>query len=121
EVSLRVADQLDCPRLNIHGTGLDGKGLPVDPVSTEDHRHWDCAVQTLSQLARLGENEGRVFTLENLNTRVDHPGATYAKSETTQRLVEAVGSPGLRMNLDLYHAQVDEGNLIERMQKALPF
>ena len=29
ELSLRVAEQLDCPRLNVHGTGLDDQGLPV--------------------------------------------------------------------------------------------
>ena len=31
EQSLRVAEELDCPRLNVHGTGLDDKGLPVIP------------------------------------------------------------------------------------------
>src|ERR687889_1264138 len=31
EESLKVAEQLDCPRLNVHGTGLDGRGLPVIP------------------------------------------------------------------------------------------
>ena len=29
EQSLQVAEQLDRPRLNVHGTGLDDKGLPV--------------------------------------------------------------------------------------------
>ena len=32
EQSLKVAEQLDCPRLNVHGTGLDDKGLPVIPT-----------------------------------------------------------------------------------------
>ena len=27
--SLKVAEQLDCRRLNVHGTGLDAHGLPV--------------------------------------------------------------------------------------------
>src|SRR4051812_29725149 len=26
--SLRVAEKLGCPRLNLHGTGLDDRGLP---------------------------------------------------------------------------------------------
>ena len=34
EESLRVAEKLRCPRLNLHGTGLDGRGLPVRPVET---------------------------------------------------------------------------------------
>src|SRR5687768_6587150 len=29
EQSLHVAEELGCPRLNVHGTGLDGRGLPV--------------------------------------------------------------------------------------------
>ena len=34
--------------------------------------------------------------------------------------MEAIGSPHLRLNLDLYHAQVGEGNLIELVERALP-
>ena len=34
EQSLKVAEELDCPRLNVHGTGLDDKGLPVIPCNT---------------------------------------------------------------------------------------
>jgi hydroxypyruvate isomerase len=36
-------------------------------------------------------------------------------------LVRAVDSPHLRMNLDLYHAQIGEGNLIELLREALPW
>jgi hydroxypyruvate isomerase len=36
-------------------------------------------------------------------------------------LVKAVDSPHLRLNLDLYHAQIGEGNLIELVRSALPF
>jgi hydroxypyruvate isomerase len=27
-----AAEKLGCPRLNLHGTGLDGRDLPVRPV-----------------------------------------------------------------------------------------
>ncbi|MCP3426390.1 TIM barrel protein [Rothia sp. AR01] len=119
--SLEVAERLDCPRLNLHGTGLDGRGLPVVPKWRTSGTDWLRAVETLRRVAALGEEAGRVFTLENLNTRVDHPGTPFATSEDTVRLVQAVDSPGLRLNLDLYHAQIDEGNLIERALEALPW
>jgi hydroxypyruvate isomerase len=61
-----------------------------------------------------------VFTLENLNAAVDHPGTPFARAADTLALVEAVGSPHVRMNLDLYHAQIGEGNLIELLERALP-
>ena len=30
--SIPVAERLGIPRLNLHGTGLDGQGLPVKPA-----------------------------------------------------------------------------------------
>ena len=120
ERSLRVADQLDCPHLNVHGTGLDDQGLPVVASQVVTPAMWLHAARTLTRLAELGERAGRVFTLENLNTAVDHPGTPFAKAADTLALVEAVGSPHLRMNLDLYHAQIGEGNLIQLVERALP-
>ena len=85
---------------------------PCSPTEVVTPAMWLQAVQTLSRLAELGERAGRVFTLENLNTAVDHPGTPFAKAADTLALVEAVDSPHLRMNLDLYHAQIGEGNLV---------
>jgi hydroxypyruvate isomerase len=121
EESLKVAEQLDCPRLNVHGTGLDGKGLPVVATETVTPEMWLTAARTLTRLAELGERAGRVFTLENLNTAVDHPGTPFARAADTIALVQAVDSPHLRLNLDLYHAQIGEGNLVELVERALPF
>lgn len=120
-LSLEVADTLDCPRLNVHGTGLDEAGLPVVPCAVATPDMWLTAARTLSRLAELGERAGRVFTLENLNTAVDHPGTPFARAADTLALVRAVDSPYVRMNLDLYHAQIGEGNLIELVEKCLPY
>ena len=120
EQSLKVAEQLNCPRLNVHGTGLDDKGLPVIPADVVSPAMWLTAARTLTRLAELGEQAGRVFTLENLNTAVDHPHTPFAKAADTLALVEAVDNPHLRMNLDLYHAQIGEGNLIQLVERALP-
>src|SRR4051812_12146722 len=121
EESLKVAERLDCPRLNVHGTGLDGRGLPVVATETVTPAMWLTAARTLTRLAELGERADRVFTLENLNTAVDHPGTPFARAADTIALVEAVDNPHLRMNLDLYHAQIGEGNLIHLVERALPF
>ena len=69
-------------------------------------------------IAELGEREGVTFVLENLNTAVDHPGVPFARAADTLALVEAVDRPHLRLNLDLYHAQIGEGNLIELVRRA---
>jgi hydroxypyruvate isomerase len=119
-LALRAAEVLDCPRLNLHGTGLDERGLPVVPCATVTPAMWLTAARTLARVAALGERAGRVFTLENLNTAVDHPGTPFARAADTIALVEAVGSPHLRLNLDLYHAQIGEGNLVALVERALP-
>ena len=119
--SLTVAERLDCPRLNLHGTGLDGKGLPVRPVEVVTPAMWLTAADTLRRVADLGARAGRVFTLENLNLAVDHPGTPFARAADTLALARAVDSPHLRLNLDLYHAQIGEGNLIELVREALPY
>jgi len=116
--SIGVAERLNCPSLNLHGTGLGDGGLPVQPVSQTTGRMWLSACKALEKIARLGEDAGRVFLLENLNTEVDHPGTPFARADDTLALIEAVGSPHLKMNLDLYHAQIGEGNLIELIQRA---
>src|SRR4029453_9512667 len=102
-------------------TGLDDRGLPVVATEVVTPAMWLRAAWTLGQLATLGERAGRVFTLENLNTAVDHPGTPFARAADTLTLVEAVASPHLLMNLDLCHAQIGEGNLIELVERALPF
>jgi hydroxypyruvate isomerase len=61
-----------------------------------------------------------MFVLENLNTAVDHPGVPFATAADCLTLVEAVDSPHLMLMLDLYHAQIGEGNLIELCRRALP-
>jgi len=119
-LSLEVAERLGCPRLNLHGTGLDDRGLPVTPTEVETPAMWLTAARTLTRLAELGERAGRTFTLENLNTALDHPGTPFAPAAATIALVEAVDHPNLRLNLDLYHAQIGEGNLIRLVERALP-
>lgn len=116
--SIEVAHRLGCPSLNLHGTGLNNVGLPVKPVEVVTGDMWLKAKKTLDALAKLGEKAGKVFTLENLNTAVDHPGTPFAKADHTLALVAAVNSPYLKMNLDIYHAQIGEGNLVELIQKS---
>jgi hydroxypyruvate isomerase len=119
--SIRVAHELAIPRLNLHGTGLDERGLPVTPAFLVTGDMWGKAVETLGQLADLGKREGVTFCLENLNATVDHPGVPFGRAEDTLALVSAVDHPNLRLMLDLYHAQIGEGNLIELVRRAAPF
>ena len=121
EESIPFAQAIACPSLNLHGTGLGEGGIPVRPVEHVTGDMWLAALRTLERVAELAERHGVTYVIENLNTAVDHPGTPFAKAADTFALVRAVGSAHLRMNLDLYHAQIGEGNLVELVREAAPY
>lgn len=121
ELSIHAAKKINCRALNLHGTGLGEGGIPVAPLETVCGEMWIRAYKTLCQIAALGERYQQLFILENLNTAVDHKGTPFARAIDTFTLVSAVDSPWLKMNLDLYHAQIGEGQLIELCRKSLPY
>ena len=117
----QVGKRLGVARLNLHGTGLGEGGLPVTPVEVVTGAMWLKAADTLRRICDLADEEDVVFTLENLNLAVDHPGVPFARGEDTLALVAAIDHPRLRLNLDLYHVQIGEGNLIALCRRALPW
>ncbi len=119
--SIPVAQRLGVPRLNLHGTGLGPDGLPLLPCHEVTGAMWLGAERTLARLADLGRAHGVTFVLENLNSRVDHPGVPFNRAADCLALVRAVDRPELRLMLDLYHAQIGEGNLIALLREALPY
>ena len=119
--SIPVAKRLGIPRLNLHGTGLDGRGLPVRPIQVVTGAMWLKARDTLARIADLGARHDVMFVLENLNAEVDHPGVPFGRAADCLALVQAVDHPHLRLMLDLYHAQIGEGNLIELVRRAAPW
>lgn len=121
EQSIPFAHAIGCPTLNIHGTGLGEGGLPVRPVEVVTGDMWLAASRTLERVAELAERHGVTYVIENLNLEVDHPGTPFARAADTLALVRAVGSPHLRMNLDLYHAQIGEGNLVDLVRRSAPY
>lgn len=115
-----IGKRLGVARLNLLGTALGPAGLPVRPGATTPSG-WICARDTLHRICDLADEMEVVFTLENLNLGVDHPGVPFARAAETLALVSAIDHPRLRLNLDLYHAQIGEGNLIELCRACRPW
>ena len=114
----RVGKRLGVHRLNLHGTGLGEGGLPIQQLAHVAPGMWLRARDTLHRICDLAEEEGVVFTLENLNLR-EHPGCPFHSTADVLSLVAAVDHPRLRINLDLYHTQIGEGDVI-RWAEGLP-
>lgn len=116
----QVGKRLGVKRLNLHGTGLGDGGIPIVQSEVETGAMWLRARDTLNRICDLAEEEGVTFTLENLNL-LDHPGCPFGSTEAVLALVSAVDRPQLRINLDLYHTQIGEGDLIRWCGKCLPW
>lgn len=116
ELSIKAAEKLGVRRLNLHTAELvDGKA--ARPRQRATGGMWLTAQRALERIGDLGETADVTFCVENLNTIVDHPGVPLARAKDTLALVEGVGHPNVKMMLDLYHAQIGEGNLIELVRR----
>lgn len=119
ELSIKAAEALGVPRLNLHTAELVG-GRAARPRQRATGQMWLTAQRSLMRIGELGAAAGVTFCVENLNTIVDHPGVPLARAKDTLALVEAVDHPNVKMMLDLYHAQIGEGNLVELVRRCGP-
>ena len=120
-VAAQVGKRLGVARLNLLGAALGDGGKPTHPVPVVTGPMWLKARDTLARVVDLACDLDVTFTLENLNLTVDHPGVPFASAADVLALVSSVNHPRLKINLDLYHAQIGEGNLIELCRKSLPW
>jgi hydroxypyruvate isomerase len=115
-----VGKRLGVQRLNLHGTGLGDLGLPIPHLASFAPGMEIRARDTLHRICDLAEELDVTFTLENLNLR-EHPGCPFNSTAAVLSLVSAVNRPRLRINLDLYHTQIGEGDVIRWAEACLPW
>ena len=68
-------------------------------------------IETLKRASDILEPHGLVMVLEPLNFR-DHPGLFLTESPQAFQICKAVDSPSCKILFDIYHQQIQEGNLI---------
>lgn len=73
-------------------------------------------VETLKQASAILEPHGIIMVLEPLNFR-DHPGLFLTESPQAYQICKAVNSPSCKILFDIYHQQIQEGNLIPNIEK----
>ena len=72
-------------------------------------------VETLKRAFDILEPHGLVMVLEPLNFR-DHPGLFLTESPQAYQICKAVDSPSCKILFDIYHQQIQEGNLIPNIE-----
>ncbi len=74
-------------------------------------------VESLRQASDILEPHGLTMVLEPLNFR-DHPGLFLTNISQAYEICRAVDSPACKILFDIYHTQIQEGNLIPNMDLA---
>jgi hydroxypyruvate isomerase len=74
-------------------------------------------VNALRRACEILEPHGLIMVLEPLNF-YNHPGLFLKEIPQAYEVCQAVGSPSCKILDDLYHQQVQEGNLIPNMDRA---
>ena len=74
-------------------------------------------VNALRRASEILEPHGLVMVLEPLNF-FDHPGLFLTDIPQAYQICQAVGSPSCKILDDLYHQQIQDGNLIPNMERA---
>ncbi|MHB1131454.1 MAG: hydroxypyruvate isomerase family protein [Chloroflexota bacterium] len=108
--ALRLADRLGTKLLN------NLCGLRVDEVSKE--KQTEIMVERLRKAAPLAASAGVTVMVEAINY-FDMPGYFLNYSRDAFAIVDAVGSPNIKFQYDVYHLQIMEGNLTKTITQNL--
>jgi hydroxypyruvate isomerase len=111
DLALRYADALDCPRVHVMAgcLGAGETAASVEPLY----------VANLRWAAREAARSGRDVLIEPLNPR-DAPGYPLRMQAEAHRLVQAVGLANAKVQMDLYHCQIVEGDVATKLRMHLP-
>jgi hydroxypyruvate isomerase len=72
----------------------------------------EASAEGLRKAAPLAEATGVTLVLELLNSKVDHKDYQCDHTAWGARVIDAVGSPRVKLLYDIYHMQIMEGDLV---------
>jgi hydroxypyruvate isomerase len=107
--SCDVADQLDCSLFTV----VIGNDIPG--VSKADMHA--AAIRGLKKAAPVCEQRKKTIIIEPMNPR-NHPNHCLYGGDDAVAICKAVNSPSVKINWDLYHMQIVDGDLCMKMREA---
>lgn len=109
EASCETAKKLNCKKMTVVG-GNDIKGMSQE----EMHNN---IIKALKMAAPIAEKHQVMLILEPMNVRVDHKGHCLYGSPPSVRICREVNSPMVKLNWDLYHMHISEGDLCGHLKE----
>lgn len=109
--ALTYAQALACPRVHVMA------GLV--PAGRERADLRGTYVANVRWAANEAARQGVDLLIEPINTR-DIPGFFLNRQDHAHELIEEIGAPNAKVQMDLYHCQIVEGDLAMKIRKYLP-
>lgn len=106
EQALPYAEALACPRIHVMA-GLRSAGATRATY-----------LANLAWAAGQARAQGLEVLIEPINTR-DIPGYFLNRQDEAHALIAEIGAPNLKVQMDLYHCQIVEGDLAMKLRRYL--
>jgi hydroxypyruvate isomerase len=114
EAGLAYAQRVGCPRLHLLSGGRPGG------MDANERAQWQSVyLDNLAWAAMQAAGSGITLLIEPINAR-DIPGYFLNRQEHAHEIVCAIDSPHLKVQMDLYHCQIVEGDLAAKLALYLP-
>ncbi|XP_032650308.1 putative hydroxypyruvate isomerase isoform X1 [Chelonoidis abingdonii] len=115
-LAVKYAKTLGCPRIHLMagrvpvGTERAAMALEMEATFIENLRY---AADILAQ-------EDMTGLLEPMNSRITDPRYFLTTPHQAAAILEKVGRPNLRLQLDIFHCQIMDGNLTRNLEMYFP-
>jgi hydroxypyruvate isomerase len=87
----------------------------------DDETGWNNCAEGLKQIMSLAEKNNVIIVMELLNSKVDHKDYQCDKTAWGVELAKRIGSPNFKLLYDIYHMQIDEGDVIRTIKENHPY
>ena len=111
DLALRYAEALDCPRLHMMAGLVPAEKNKLDVRETY--------INNTKAASQLVAKQGINLLLEPINTR-DIPGFFLNRQDEAHALITEIGQPNVKVQMDLYHCQIVEGDVAMKIRQYLP-
>jgi hydroxypyruvate isomerase len=83
----------------------------------DDETGWNNCVTGLKQVISIAEKHNVVLVMELLNSKVDHKDYQCDRTSWGVELCKRLGSENFKLLYDIYHMQIDEGDVIHTIKE----
>ncbi len=87
----------------------------------DDETGWKNCTEGLKKVMGIAEKHKVTLVMELLNSKIDHKDYQCDKTAWGAELAKRIGSENFKLLYDIYHMQIDEGDVIRTIRQYYPY